>query len=388
MKMITTTDDLADFCASLSNADFITIDTEFMRERTYYAKLCLIQIAGPRQAALIDPLADGIDLAPLFQLLANPSVLKVFHAARQDVEIFVNLTGQIPTPLFDTQVAAMLCGYGDSVSYETLVTTLTGETIDKSSRVTDWSYRPLTPKQLTYALADVTHLRLVHEKLMAQIAQSERIDWIKEEMSVLTDLSTYQIDPMDMWKKIKHRFDKPRRCAILRELVAWREIEAQRANKPRGHVIRDEQLLEIASHEPETPMELSRIRGLSQGFADGRYGQAVLQAVARAKALPPSELPTIEKRTNGKSNGTSAALDLLKLLLKQVSEESGVAPKLIASSEELEEIASQASPNNRAVQGWRKEIFGNAALSFKKGELAFVLKGRKVRTIKVQGGAT
>ena len=381
MKYITTTQELMDFCASLAHADFVTIDTEFMRERTYYAKLCLVQLGGPTDAAAIDPLAEGIDLAPLFALLDDPKVLKVFHAARQDIEIFVNLTGRVPAPIFDTQIAAMVCGYGDSIGYEPLASSLTDAKIDKSSRYTDWAQRPLTERQIEYALADVTHLRDIYTKLAAQLEKSGRADWVIEEMAILTDVKTYQVDPYEIWKKLKLRIDKPCRRAILRELAAWREIEAQTSNLPRSRVIKDEQLLEIANQAPQTVEDLARSRGLSQGFAQGRYGTAILEAIARANALPSKECPAGESKKK-LPNGSGAVFELLKVLLRQVSDKHGVAAKLIATTDDLELLAAEDTPDIKPLQGWRRMLFGETALAFKRGELALTVQKNKIVTIK------
>ncbi|MDR3449375.1 MAG: ribonuclease D, partial [Alphaproteobacteria bacterium] len=286
MSLITTSSQLADFCARQTGADFITVDTEFMRERTFWPKLCLVQVGGPQESVGIDPLAEGIDLTPLFALMDAPKLLKVFHAARQDVEIFYNLTGRVPAPMFDTQVAAMVCGYGEAASYETLATSLAGAKIDKSSRFTDWAYRPLSQKQVDYALGDVIHLREVYRKLRDKLDKSGRVEWVQEEMAVLTNPNTYAINPREAWKRLKLRSEKPRLCALVQELAAWREIEAQRIDVPRNRVLRDEALLEIAYHPPQTAQELSRIRGLSSGFAEGRAGGEILKAVATALARP------------------------------------------------------------------------------------------------------
>ena len=264
--LITTTDELRRFCDSLAGNPYVTVDTEFMRERSYWSKLCLVQLAGPNEAVAVDPLAEGIDLSPLYALMANPQIIKVFHAARQDVEIFVNATGVVPTPMFDTQVAAMVCGFGEAASYETLVDKLTGARVDKSSRFTDWSQRPLTDRQIEYGLADVTHLRVVYEKLKAQVEKNNRAEWVKEEMAVLLNPATYVVQPQDAWRRLKLRSDKPRLRALLREIAAWRELEAQRLNVPRGRVMKDEPLLEIAHHAPETEADLSRTRGFEPRF--------------------------------------------------------------------------------------------------------------------------
>lgn len=375
--LITTTEQLAAFCASHAETEFVTVDTEFMRERTYWPKLCLIQLGGPEQVVAVDPLAKGIDLAPLFELLDNPRVMKVFHAARQDVEIFFNLTGKIPTPMFDTQVAAMVCGFGDSASYETLAGQLAGAKIDKSSRFTDWSNRPLTEKQIDYALGDVSHLRKVYVRLRDQLAKSGRTDWVREEMEELTSPSTYKIDPMEVWRRFKWRADKPRLRALLRELAAWRELEAQRLNVPRNRVVRDEAIMEIAYHPPASAHDLARIRGLSTGFAESRQGKEILEAVSRANAVPVDQCPEGEGRRII-PNGVGPVMDLLKVLLKQVCEEHNVASKLIANTDDLEAIAADDNAAVPALQGWRRDLFGTLALSLKHGELALSVKNRKV----------
>ena len=375
--LINTTEQLSRFCDSLQGAGFVTVDTEFMRERTYWSKLCLVQLGGPEGAVAVDPLAHGIDLGPLYRLMADTSILKVFHAARQDVEIFVHATGQVPTPMFDTQVAAMVCGFGESASYETLATSLAGAKIDKSSRFTDWAQRPLTDKQLEYALGDVTHLRVVYEKLRDKLAKTGRADWVSEEMAFLTSLSTYQVEPREVWKKLKVRADKPRLRGVLREIAAWRELEAQRLNVPRGRVLKDDTMLEIASHAPTSAQELGRTRGLQAGFAESRQGTELLAAIARANALPVAELPAGEKR-RAMPNGAAAVLDLLRVLLKQVSEEHGVAVKLIAVSDDLEGLAAEENPDVPCLNGWRRGLFGETALALKRGEIALAVRGGKV----------
>ncbi|MDE1901555.1 MAG: ribonuclease D [Alphaproteobacteria bacterium] len=377
MSLITTTAALADFCNRQQNAAFITVDTEFMRERTFWPKLCLVQVGGADESVAIDPLAEGIDLAPLFDLLANPNVLKVFHAARQDVEIFYNLTGRVPAPMVDTQVAAMVCGYGESASYETLATSLAGAKIDKSSRFTDWARRPLSDKQIDYALGDVIHLREVYRKLKTMLDKNARTAWVAEEMAFLTAPSTYAADPRDAWRRLKLRSDKPRLCALAQEVAAWRDLEAQRLDVPRGRVMRDEALLEIIHHPPQDAAELARIRGVGNGFAESRGGRDLIDAVARALALPVDQCPKGDERRN-LPGGLGPVVDLLKVLLKQVSEEHGVAAKLIAHTDDLEDIAANDAADVPALHGWRRELFGNLALALKRGEVVLGLKGRRV----------
>lgn len=380
MTLITTTEDLDAFCRSLAGAEYITVDTEFLREKTYWPQLCLVQVGGPNGAVAIDPLAEGIDLAPLFRVMVDPSILKVFHAARQDVEIFWHLTGQIPHPLFDTQVAAMVCGFGESVGYETLVTKLAGARIDKSSRFTDWSQRPLTDRQLTYALSDVIHLRPAYEKLKRRLVRTGRAHWLEEEMAVLTDPATYQVDPETSWLRLKVRTNKPRFMAILKELAAWREREAQRRDQPRSRVLRDEALLEIAAHAPTTVDDLARTRGMGRGFAEGRQGADVLACVQRGLDLPDSELPRIEPREEPPP-GLQPIVELLRVLLKMKCEENNVASKLVASAADLEAIAADDDARVPAMHGWRRELFGEDALALKHGRVGLAVLDRRVRIV-------
>ncbi len=375
--LLTTTQQLTRFCEAQAGADYVTVDTEFMRERTYYAKLCLVQVAGPNEAAVIDPLAEGMDLAPLYRLLADKNILKVFHAARQDVEIFFNATGQVPAPLFDTQVAAMVCGFGEAASYETLADKLAKVKIDKSSRFTDWARRPLTDRQAEYALADVTHLRVVYEKLAAQLEKSGRSEWMREEMEVLTNPATYMVNPQEIWKRLKLRADKPRLRALLRELAAWRETEAQKQDVPRSRVLKDEALMEITHHAPSTKEDLARMRGIHGGFAESRLAEEILTVVARVKAMTPDQFPPSEPRRI-MPKGSAAVLDLLKVLLKQVSDEYGVAAKLIATTDDLEIMAAEDAPEVKAMKGWRRQLFGETAMALKRGELALAVKKNKV----------
>jgi ribonuclease D len=377
-NLITTTDELSDFRERLRGAAFVTVDTEFLREKTYYPQLCLVQVGGPDEAAAIDPLAPGIDLAPLFDLMDDPGTLKVFHAARQDVEIFLNLTGRIPTPIFDTQIAAMVCGFGESVSYEQLAGRLAGARIDKSSRFTDWSARPLTERQVIYALSDVTHLRPVYEKLEKRIAKSGRSHWLAEEVAILTDPGTYRVDPDLAWRRFRLRSsEKPRFLAVLKELAAWREREAQRKDLPRNRILRDEAVLEIAAHAPTTVDDLARTRGFGRGAAEGRYGQEILQAIARGLELPADEVPRPDMRPEP-TGGTGPTVELLKVLLKLVCDEAEVAAKLVASSADLEAIATDDEADVPAMHGWRRELFGDRAIGLKTGRTALAIRGRRV----------
>ena len=382
MELIVDTEALAAFCARIAKAPYITIDTEFMRERTYWPQLCLVQVAHAEEARAIDPLAPGIDLAPLFEVMSNPKVLKVFHAARQDVEIFFHLTGKVPTPIFDTQVAAMVCGFGDAVSYETLATKLAKARIDKSQRFTDWSHRPLAERQLSYALADVTHLRVAYEKLARQLEKEGRADWLAGEMAILTDPATYRLDPVEAWRRLKPRTGNARTLMLLKALAAWREREAQHRDMPRQRVIRDEALLEIAASAPTTIDELARTRGLSRGLADGRVGAAILATVAQGMATPEAEWPLPEAR-NDMPRGLGPVVDLLKVLLKLKCDEHDVAQRLVASSAELEAIAADDQADVPAMHGWRRTLFGDDALRLKHGKVALALaeNGKGLRLI-------
>lgn len=386
MTLLTTTAELEAFCRPLHDVEFVTVDTEFIRERTYWPVLCLVQIGGPDAAVAVDALADGMDLAPLFELMANERVQKVFHAARQDLEIFYHLTGEMPTPVFDTQVAAMVCGFGDSVSYEVLVSKLARTGIDKASRFTDWSLRPLSDKQLAYALADVTHLRKVYEKLLKRLDENERLPWVAAEMKALAEPATYVTDPTKAFERIKVRGGKPRVLAVLREVAAWREREAQRADVPRGRVLRDEALVEIAHNAPDNPKKLARVRGLSTKMAEGWQGEQLLEAINRGKSLPDAECPTREDK-QPLPRGIGPTSDLLKVLLKMRAEESDVAQRLIASSADVDRIAGLGEDADvPALTGWRRELFGAEALKLRRGELALAIKNRKVSVVDLDAG--
>jgi ribonuclease D len=383
MDLITSTDALASACARLSAHPFVTVDTEFLRETTYYPKLCLIQMAGPdpEDACLIDPLAEGMSLEPFMGLMADKGVVKVFHSARQDLEIVWNLGGIVPAPLFDTQVAAMVCGYGDSVSYEQLVNDLAKAKVDKSSRFTDWSRRPLSEAQLTYALSDVTHLGKVYEALVAQLQDNGRLAWLTEEMSVLTSPETYQADPDNAWRRLAGRLRKPKEVAVLMEVAAWREREAQGRDVPRGRILKDDALIDIATSAPRSVEALGRLRSIPNGFERSRTGGDILEAVERGLTRDPATVPALE-RSRGRGN-TGSTVDLLKVLLKAVAEQEGVAPKIIATVEELEAIAENDGADVPSLHGWRRTRFGEKALALKNGQLGLVLeRGRvKLRTM-------
>lgn len=379
--LIISTQALADACARLARFAFVTVDTEFLRETTYYSKLCLIQMASPEEVVLVDTLAPGLDLSPFFDLMANQAVLKVFHAARQDIEIIVNKCGKVPAPLFDSQVAAMVCGYGDQVSYESLAGSLAGAKIDKSSRFTDWSRRPLSEAQLVYAAADVTHLRVVYEKLSARLAKTGRANWVNEEMAVLTDPATYDAAPERAHERIKARLRKPQDFAALIELAAWREREAQARDVPRARVLKDEALVEIALAAPKSPEDLGRLRALPSGFERSRLGGDVLAAVARGIARPAESLPPMpDGRGHGSSNG--ALVQLLKVLLQASAERHHVAAKLIATVDDLERLAGGETTDLLPLRGWRAEVFGTAALELKSGALALALEKGRVVAVK------
>lgn len=385
MTLIADNPALAEFCASQKTAAFITVDTEFMRDSSYWPKLCLVQIGGPESVAAIDTLAPGLDLQPLFDLMADFGLLKVFHSARQDLEIFYHLTGAVPDSIFDTQVAAMVCGFGDSVSYENLARKLAGAKIDKTSRFTDWSKRPLTERQLNYALADVTHLRRIFKELERRLEKSGRASWLNEEMAVLTDPATYDLDPHQAWRRFKSRSGDGRYLAVLREVAAWREREAQRRDVPRNRVIRDEQLLDIAANRPADQEALARTRGLGREFARGRLGREMLDAVAQGLAVPKGELPEAPP-SNRPAPGIGPVMDLLKVLLKMRCEQHDVAQKLVASTADLEMIAADDAAPVRALTGWRYEIFGADALALKHGKLALGIDRKKVKIVSLDRG--
>ncbi|QEL26302.1 ribonuclease D [Bosea sp. F3-2] len=377
MHLITDTAELAAACDRLAAHPFVTVDTEFLRETTYYPKLCLIQLASPEEAILVDPLAPELDLAPFFGLMVNESVVKVFHAARQDLEIVWLLGRVLPAPLFDTQVAAMVCGYGDSVGYEQLANDLAKARIDKSSRFTDWSRRPLTEAQLAYAESDVTHLRQIYLALKADLDASGRESWVAEEMAVLTSPATYEVKPENAWQRLKGRVRKPRELPILMEVAAWREREAQGRDVPRQRVLKDDALMDIVQRGPRTADALAELRSVPNGFERSRNGAEVLAAIERSAAIDSKTLPRLERERGRPTNG--AVLDLLKVLLKAVADAERVAPKIIASSDDLEAIASDELSDVPALKGWRREVFGEKALALKNGSLSLrIQRGRVV----------
>ncbi|WMS41681.1 ribonuclease D [Acuticoccus sp. MNP-M23] len=378
MDVITDTDTLAALCERLRTAPFVTVDTEFMRETTFWPKLCLVQVASTEDAAVIDPLADGISLEPLFALLADERVLKVFHAARQDIEIFHHLSGSVPTPIFDTQVAAMVCGFGDSIAYDQIVQRVTGATVDKSSRFTNWAERPLSEAQLTYALADVTHLRDVYVHLRDTLEARGRHEWVAEEMAMLASPDTYDLKPEDAWRRLKSRARQPVELAVLQEIAALREREARSRDVPRNRVLKDDVIYEIGLQRPRTPEALGKLRAVSKGFERSRLGAMVLDAVNEVLARPSGTLPSLPKRKQS-IEGANAAVDLMKVLLKLCAEAEGVAPKVLATVDDLEAIVS--GEDTPALNGWRKVVFGDKALQLKDGDIAIAFDGRSLRTI-------
>lgn len=369
MKVIDSTAALTEFCHSLQNREFITIDLEFLREKTYYAKLCLIQVGAADDAAVIDPLAEGLDLSPFVELLKNPGITKVFHSGRQDIEILYMLTGFIPEPLFDTQIAAMVCGYGDSVSYETLVKKICDVELDKSSRLSNWSIRPLDKSQLCYALSDVTHLVNVYQALREQLRLNGRIHWLDEEAEILKNPETYTVNPQDAWQKIKHRSHNPKMLTILKELAAWRESRAQRKDTPRQNVIKDDLLLNIAALCPTSIEELEQIRNMRKEVATGKLGNEIIEVLNAARQIPASQYVKLPKE-RPLPQGAAGLHELLKLLLKLTSQESGVVAKLIASDDDLKRFATFKDRNNPILKGWRKELFGNRAIELRNGKLS------------------
>jgi ribonuclease D len=383
MSLITTSEDLAALCARLSAHPHVMVDTEFLRETTFWPKLCVVQLASDEEAAAVDTLATGLDLAPFIALMRNPAVIKVFHAARQDVEIIWKMCGDTPKPLFDTQVAAMVCGFGDQVSYEQLAASLAGAKIDKSSRFTDWSRRPLSEAQIEYALADVTHLRVVYNKLAARLEKTGRADWLQEEIAFLTAAETYEQKPENAWLRLKARARKPRDLAILIELAAWREVEAQSKDVPRSRVLKDDTLIDVALSAPTSVEALGRLRTIPQGYERSRTGTDLIACVERGMARDPAGLPPLG-RDRGPSGGAQATIQLLKVLLQAISEKHQVAAKMVATMDELEDIAADDEADVPALKGWRRKLFGETALELKAGRLALSVQNGKVETRKLE----
>ena len=384
MQIITDTQKLADFCRRAAAADFVALDTEFMRETTFWPRLCLIQMAAGDEEVIVDTVVDGLDLAPFYELMGDESALKVFHAARQDIEIIHHQAGIIPHPVFDTQIAAMVCGFGDSVSYGMLVSKLLKQEIDKTSRFTDWSRRPLSEKQLNYALADVTHLRMLYPKLRGQLDRSERASWLDEEMAVLTDPATYESHPEEAWRRLKMRVKSNKALAIMMELAAWRETEAQAQDVPRNRILKDDAIYDIANQAPRSLDELSGLRSIHGGFAKSGRGKAVLEAVERGLGRDHGKLPRVKRGSPAPAEAL-AIIDLLRVLLKNAAARHGVAQKLIANADDLEKIARSDKADVPAMKGWRYKLFGEDALAVKRGEIALGMRNGQVMLLRTDG---
>jgi len=382
MQPITTTDALVQFCERLQKADFITVDTEFLRDHTYYPKLCLIQVASDDEAHCIDPLAPGLDLNPLLELFENENILKVMHACRQDMEIFCQIMGKLPTPFFDTQIAAMVCGFGDSVGYETLVTKIANAQLDKSARYTDWSKRPLTDKQLTYAIGDVTYLRKIYRTLQAELEKTGRESWVAEETAPLQDPKLYRVEPEDAWLRLKVRTNKPRFLGLLKSLAAWRERQAQERDMPRGRIAKDETLFEVAAHPPKEVADFDRMRGVPKGFSRSKAGKALFDAVQEGLKIPEDELPHIARAKPRPA--TPPMADLLKVLLKIKCQNAKVATRMVASAAELEAWAAVPNTDVRAKHGWRYEIFGADAMRLMTGDLALTARRGDIEVVELE----
>ncbi len=383
MSVITTNEALKALCDRLSKSDYVTVDTEFLRDKTYYSKLCLIQIADDNEYHAIDTLAGGLDLAPFYDLMTNENVVKVFHAAKQDIEIFVNQANVVPKPLFDSQIASMVCGFGDSIGYEKLVMALCNKTLDKSTRFTDWSRRPLTQRQIDYALGDVTHLRTIYKKLKEKLEQSGREHWLSEEIGDMLNIDTYTIQPKDAWKRIKIRNSNRRFNAIVHRIAEWREVEAQRRNMPRNRIMRDEVLLELSAVRPTHTKALTSIRGLGANFASSKSGKDIINAIKESLVLPDDALPKISRRKPPSQN-TDPIVELLKVLLKLVCKSENVAPKLLANVEDLEKIAESDDADVKALHGWRYDLFGKNAIALKNGEVAFAIKDSEIYVFPIE----
>jgi ribonuclease D len=379
MDLISTSDDLAAVCARMAKHPFVTVDTEFLRETTYYPLLCVAQMASPEEAVVVDALVTGLDLSPLFALMANESIIKVFHAARQDIEIVWNMAKTIPHPIVDTQVAAMVLGYGDSISYDQLVQRITGDTLDKSHRFTDWTRRPLSDAQIAYALSDVTHLRDVYLKLAEDLDKRGRNNWVEAEMEVLTSPETYRADPERAWERLKSRVRKPKELAVLMEVAAWREREAQTRDVPRGRVIKDDVIGDIAVQAPTSIERLGHLRSLPKGFERSRWGEQIIEAVKRGLERDSKTLPRLE-RFRPAANG-AATVELLKVLLRMTAERHGVAAKVIATIDDLDRIAADDEADVPALKGWRRDLFGEKALALKQGRLALAVDNGRVVTV-------
>ena len=385
MRIVDSTEGLEAFVAELANAPYLALDTEFLRDQTYYPKLCLIQVAAPGIEAIIDPLAPGMDLAPFYELIKRTDQVKVLHAGRQDIEIFYLQGGVLPHPLFDSQIAAMVCGFGDAASYETLARKIAHVEIDKSARFTDWSHRPLSKRQLEYALADVTHLRVIYEWMKARLEKTGRAGWVAEEVAALQDANLYKLDPELAWKRLKPRTSNKRFLAVLAALAAWREREAQARDIPRGRVLKDEALTEIAAHPPETGEALERIRAVPKGFANSRLGKGLTEAIALGMTAEPPEGAVDQNKQRRRREPSPAVMDLLKTLLRLRAEAVGVAPRLIANAEDIERLAANEDDAVAALHGWRNEVFGKDAVALRKGDLAIALENGEAVVVELEG---
>lgn len=382
MELITSTDVLAAFCERAAGHDYMTVDTEFLRETTYWPKLCLLQAATEDEAVLIDPLTDGLSLAPFFALLANPNVRKVFHAARQDIEIFVKLTGKVPLNIFDTQIAASVCGFGDSVSYDNLVRSVTGVELDKSSRFTDWSARPLSEKQRLYALADVTHLRDIYKTLVEQVEKTHRWDWVEDELSVLRSIDTYVVQPENAWERLRAKLNRPRDMAALQHLAAWREKRAQDSDQPRSRILKDDALIELAMQRPAAPEAFDKLRAVQRGYGRSSAAAEIIAIIKKVEAMPKTELPAMPERYRGPSP-KGAVGDLVRVLLKAVSEEHGVAARIIATSDDIDALVLDDDADVLALKGWRRKLFGEKALAIKHGKIGLAATRKGVVEIPI-----
>ena len=368
MELITSTSVLAQFCERAQRHDFVTVDTEFLRETTYWSKLCLLQAATLEEAVLVDPLAPNLDLAPFFELLADQRVAKVFHAARQDIEIFVKLSGKVPLNVFDTQIAASVCGFGDSVSYDNLVRSIASVELDKSSRFTDWSARPLSEKQMAYALADVTHLRDIYQSLVTQVEETGRWDWVEDELETLRSIDTYVVKPEQAWERLKTKLNRPRDLAALKTLAAWRERRAQESDQPRSRILKDDALVELAMQRPQSPEAFEKLRAVQRGFGRSGAASEIIALIKEVEALPKSALPPAPERYRGPSP-KGAVGDLVRVLLKPVAEEHGVAARIIATSVDIASLVLDDNADVPALKGWRRKLFGEKALAIKHGRI-------------------
>ncbi|MBV9539867.1 MAG: ribonuclease D [Alphaproteobacteria bacterium] len=383
MRIVANTADLQKLVRELTGAPYLALDTEFMRDQTYWPKRCLIQVAAPGVEAIIDPLADGIDLKPFYELLKDPGMVKVLHAARQDIEIFHHQGGVIPDPLFDSQIAAMVAGFGDAASYETLCRKIAHKEIDKSSRFTDWSRRPLSQKQLDYAIGDVTHLRTIYEYLKRELEKTGRTSWVQEEIAALQDPQLYELHPETAWKRLKPRTGNKRFLAMLQALAAWRETEAQARDIPRGRVLKDEALMEIAAHPPQDANGLDSIRAVPKGFSASKLGRTLMDAIFAGRGAQAPE-PIELDRPRRRREPSQAAVDLLKTLLRLRAEAANVAPRLIANADDIERLAAEEDEGVPALHGWRAQVFGNDAVALRKGNLAIALENGEAVVVELE----